>query len=161
MQHYMSHTRITFSRGMRDPIKDVQGKYPPTMDQIRLTNRVHDDLCDRYTDIERDQRGSYGAIYRGVHRSSSKKVAIRRIARLDHPVILRCTLREIVFLKHFRHENVSAILDIKQIWDLDYLSAIYLIEDYLPMDLEKVLNLQRTQSIQGFTDQQSLSLIHI
>lgn len=63
-----------------------------------------------------------------VHAPSSTKVAIKRITPFDHAMFCLRTLREIKLLRHFRHENIIALLDIVRPVSYELFTEVYLIQ---------------------------------
>lgn len=63
-----------------------------------------------------------------IHVPTGTQVAIKRITPFEHAMFCMRTLREIKLLKHFRHENIIAILDILRPRDLDSFKEVYLIQ---------------------------------
>ncbi|EJT52120.1 mitogen-activated protein (MAP) kinase [Trichosporon asahii var. asahii CBS 2479] len=63
-----------------------------------------------------------------VHIASGTKVAIKRITPFDHAMFCQRTLREIKLLRHFRHENIIAILDIIAPPSYEQFHEVYLVQ---------------------------------
>lgn len=63
-----------------------------------------------------------------MHLPSSTKVAIKRITPFEHSMFCLRTLREIKLLRHFRHENIIALLDIVRPVSYELFSEVYLIQ---------------------------------
>lgn len=55
-------------------------------------------------------------------------MAIKRITPFDHSMFCLRTLREIKLLRHFRHENIIALLDIVRPISYELFSEVYLIQ---------------------------------
>ena len=52
------------------------------------------------------------------------------------------TLREIKLLKHFRHENIIAILDILRPESYESFKEVYLVQELMETDLHRVIRTQ-------------------
>lgn len=71
------------------------------------------DLTARYALEGRIGRGAYGEVFRGMHRQTGEKVAIKRIrGETLKDGIPATALREIVFLKQLSHENIVSLSDV-------------------------------------------------
>lgn len=77
-----------------------------------------------------------------IHIPSQRRVAIKRITPFDHSMFCLRTLREIKLLRHFRHENIIAILDILRPPDLESLREVYLVQELMETDLHRVIRTQ-------------------
>lgn len=86
--------------------------------------------------------GAYGVVVSAVHLPSSTRVAIKRITPFDHAMFCMRTLREIKLLRHFRHENIIAILDIIRPRSYDDFNEVYLIQELMETDLHRVIRTQ-------------------
>ncbi|KZP33950.1 mitogen activated protein kinase-like protein [Athelia psychrophila] len=86
--------------------------------------------------------GAYGIVCSAIHIPSQRRVAIKRITPFDHSMFCLRTLREIKLLRHFRHENIIAILDILRPPDLESLREVYLVQELMETDLHRVIRTQ-------------------
>lgn len=86
--------------------------------------------------------GAYGVVVSATHLPSSTKVAIKRITPFDHSMFCMRTLREIKLLRHFRHENIIAILDIIKPTSFEAFNEVYLIQELMETDLHRVIRTQ-------------------
>ncbi|KAF9010288.1 kinase-like domain-containing protein [Cyathus striatus] len=86
--------------------------------------------------------GAYGVVCSAVHTPTQRKVAIKRITPFDHSMFCLRTLREIKLLRHFRHENIIAILDILQPPSFDDFTEVYLVQELMETDLHRVIRTQ-------------------
>nr|XP_033798086.1 cyclin-dependent kinase 1 isoform X2 [Geotrypetes seraphini]XP_033798087.1 cyclin-dependent kinase 1 isoform X2 [Geotrypetes seraphini]XP_033798088.1 cyclin-dependent kinase 1 isoform X2 [Geotrypetes seraphini]XP_033798090.1 cyclin-dependent kinase 1 isoform X2 [Geotrypetes seraphini]XP_033798091.1 cyclin-dependent kinase 1 isoform X2 [Geotrypetes seraphini] len=91
---------------------------------------------DDYAKIEKIGEGTYGVVYKGRHKSTGQVVAMKKI-RLENEEegVPSTAIREISLLKELRHPNVVCLQDV-----LMQDSRLYLIFEYLPMDLKKYLD---------------------
>ena len=67
------------------------------------------DVGPRYTGLEYIGEGAYGMVCSAVDVMTGEKVAIKKISPFEHQTYSQRTLREIMILVHFKHENVSGI----------------------------------------------------
>ncbi|TFK37954.1 kinase-like domain-containing protein [Crucibulum laeve] len=86
--------------------------------------------------------GAYGVVCSAIHAPTQRKVAIKRITPFDHSMFCLRTLREIKLLRHFRHENIIAILDILRPPSLEEFNEVYLVQELMETDLHRVIRTQ-------------------
>ena len=86
--------------------------------------------------------GAYGIVCSATHKPSGHKVAIKRVMPFDHTLHCLRTLREIKLLRHFQHENIISILDVPQPLSYDSFREVYLVEEFMPIDLHRVIETQ-------------------
>lgn len=86
--------------------------------------------------IEKIGEGTYGVVYKAKDVNTQKYVALKRI-RLDSETegVPSTAIREISLLKDLQHHSVVELFDVA-IMD----SSIYMIFEYLDMDLKKLLD---------------------
>ncbi|WOO78483.1 Mitogen-activated protein kinase CPK1 [Vanrija pseudolonga] len=114
--------------------------------------------------------GAYGVVVSAVHIASGTKVAIKRITPFDHAMFCQRTLREIKLLRHFRHENIIAILDIIAPPSYDQFHEVYLVQELMETDLHRVIRTQELsddhcqyflyQTIRGLKALHSANVLH-
>ncbi|KAH9478807.1 Mitogen-activated protein kinase 2 [Psilocybe cubensis] len=108
--------------------------------------------------------GAYGIVCSAVHIPTQRKVAIKRISPFDHSMFCLRTLREIKLLRHFRHENIIAILDILKSPSIHDFKEVYLVQELMETDLHRVIRTQELSDdhIQYFTYQtlRALKALH-
>ncbi|XP_066255688.1 cyclin-dependent kinase 1 [Euwallacea similis] len=87
--------------------------------------------------LEKIGEGTYGVVYKGKNKKTGEMVAMKRI-RLENEDegIPSTALREMSLLKELRHRNIVSLLEI--IMDEP---RLYLIFEFLSMDLKKYLDL--------------------
>ncbi|CDZ96313.1 mitogen-activated protein kinase [Phaffia rhodozyma] len=95
-----------------------------------------------YQVIEPVGEGAYGMVVSATHLPSGTKVAIKRITPFDHSMFCLRTLREIKLLRHFRHENIIAILDIVRPLTFELFTEVYLIQELMETDMHRVIRTQ-------------------
>ena len=69
----------------------------------------------------------------------SAKVAIKRITPFDHSMFC---LRTLKLLRHFRHENITSILDILQPPSFELFRDVYPVQELMGTDLHHVIRTQ-------------------
>uniref|UniRef100_A0A8D0CLW1 Cyclin-dependent kinase 1 n=1 Tax=Scleropages formosus TaxID=113540 RepID=A0A8D0CLW1_SCLFO len=89
-----------------------------------------------YLKIEKIGEGTYGVVYKGKHKSTGQVVAMKKIRlESEEEGVPSTAVREISLLKELQHPNVVCLLDV-----LMQESRLYLIFEYLSMDLKKYLD---------------------
>lgn len=84
--------------------------------------------------------GAYGVVVLAIHLPSGTKVAIKKIVPFNKILFCLRTLREIKLLTKFRnHENIIQLYDVQRPLDFDNFREVYLIQEYMPTDLHKVI----------------------
>ncbi|KAF9455914.1 kinase-like domain-containing protein [Collybia nuda] len=99
-------------------------------------------IGSNYHPVEVIGEGAYGVVCSAIHGPTQRKVAIKRITPFDHSMFCLRTLREIKLLRHFRHENIIAILDILRPPSLSQFSEVYLVQELMETDLHRVIRTQ-------------------
>ncbi|XP_078716027.1 cyclin-dependent kinase 1-like [Lampetra fluviatilis] len=91
---------------------------------------------DEYIKIEKIGEGSYGVVYKGRNKGTGDLVALKKI-RLEHEEegVPATAIREIALLRELRHPNIVRLQDV-----LLQSARLYLIFEYLPMDLKRYLD---------------------
>lgn len=80
--------------------------------------------------------GTYGVVYKGKHKKTGEIVAMKKIRlESDDEGIPSTAIREISLLKELKHPNIVGLLDV-----LMEESRLYLIFEYLTMDLKKYMD---------------------
>ncbi|XP_036121402.1 cyclin-dependent kinase 1 isoform X6 [Molossus molossus] len=91
---------------------------------------------DDYTKIEKIGEGTYGVVYKGRHKTTGQVVAMKKIRlESEEEGVPSTAIREISLLKELRHPNIVSLQDV-----LMQDSRLYLIFEYLSMDLKKYLD---------------------
>lgn len=85
--------------------------------------------------------GAYGVVCSARHLATNIKVAIKKIEPFDKPLFCLRTLREITLLEKFKgHENIILLFDVQKPASFDKFNEVYLIQEYMPSDLAKVIH---------------------
>lgn len=109
--------------------------------------------------------GAYGIVSSAVHKPSGLTVAIKKIEPFAKVLMCLRTIRELKLLRFFNnHENIIGLYDVQRPKDLDLFQEVYLVQEYMPMDLYKVIHSQNLldQHIKYFVYQilRGLKAIH-
>lgn len=109
--------------------------------------------------------GAYGVVCSAIHKPSGVTVAIKKIEPFSKVLMCLRTIRELKLLRFFNnHENIIGLYDVQKPKDFDTFQEVYLIQEYLPMDLYKVIHSQNLldRHIQYFVYQimRGLKAIH-
>lgn len=105
----------------------------------------------RYSDVRFIGEGAYGMVAEAIdtegpidpNTNDRPKVAIKKVISLEHQTYCQRTLREILILKMFNHENIIGIKNFIRADELDNMSEIYIIQDLMETDLHKLLSQQQ------------------
>nr|QKG02511.1 Cdc2 [Locusta migratoria] len=91
---------------------------------------------DVYHKLEKLGEGTYGVVYKGKHKTTGQLVAMKKV-RLENEDegVPSTTIREISLLRELVHPNIVKLEDV--IMDE---SRVYLIFEYMTMDLKKYLD---------------------
>lgn len=91
---------------------------------------------ENFLKIEKIGEGTYGVVYKGKHKKTGEIVAMKKIRlESDDEGIPSTAIREISLLKELKHPNIVSLLDV-----LMEESKLYLIFEYLTMDLKKFMD---------------------
>ncbi|WVQ79498.1 mitogen-activated protein kinase CPK1 [Cryptococcus sp. DSM 104549] len=127
-------------------------------------------VTENYRVMEIVGEGAYGVVVSALHLSSNTEVAIKRITPFDHTMFCQRTLREIKLLRHFRHENIIAILDIIAPPAYEKFNEVYLVQELMETDLHRVIRTQELsddhcqyflyQTVRGLKALHSANVLH-
>ncbi|XP_027849024.2 cyclin-dependent kinase 1-A-like isoform X2 [Aphis gossypii] len=102
---------------------------------------------DAYDKLENIGEGSYGVVYKCMERYSKEIVAVKNIRmEVQDEGIPPTAIREISILKELNHPN---IVNLREILMDD--RRLYLIFEFLPMDLRKLITSRRQKHLDKFT----------
>ncbi|RLN86779.1 hypothetical protein BBJ28_00016584 [Nothophytophthora sp. Chile5] len=86
-------------------------------------------------------QGSYGQVVRCKHLPTGEIVAIKKIQNVfSDPIDAKRILREMCILRQLRHPNIVQIREIIPPRDMDRFQDLFVVFEYLPSDLEKLLH---------------------
>lgn len=126
------------------------------------------DIPAQYKLVALVGEGAYGTVCSAVHKPTGIQVAIKKIQPFSKAMFITRTLREIKLLRYFHdHENIISILDKIRPTSIDKLNAVYLVQELMETDLQRIINNYGTNPlsddhIQYFTYQilRALKSIH-
>ncbi|ORX62436.1 Pkinase-domain-containing protein [Hesseltinella vesiculosa] len=98
--------------------------------------REERDIIDQgYTKMGKIGEGTYGEVFRAIHKATNSTVALKRVhLHISHGGISTTALREIALLKEIKHKNVLRLRD------LIYRDTnLYLVFDYSDVDLRRYI----------------------
>lgn len=94
----------------------------------------------KYIPIKPIGRGAYGIVCSSINRETNEKVAIKKIHNaFDNRVDALRTLRELMLLRHLRHENVIALKDIMLPTNSSNFRDVYLVYELMDTDLHQII----------------------
>lgn len=86
-------------------------------------------------------QGSYGQVVRCKHLPTGEIVAIKKIQNVfSDPIDAKRILRELCIVRQLRHPNIVQIREIIAPRDLSTFQDLFVVFEYLPSDLEKLLH---------------------
>ena len=86
-------------------------------------------------------QGSYGQVARAKHVSSGEVVAIKKIRNVfADPIDAKRILRELRIVRQLNHPNLVQIKEVIRPSDMENFADLYVVFEYLPTDLEKLLH---------------------
>lgn len=93
-----------------------------------------------YKPVQNIGTGAYGVVCSAVDARCDRKVAIKKIPNAFAALTLvKRTIREVRILKHFRHENIVAILDMFQAKGTHGYD-VYMVMDLMETDLHQIIH---------------------
>lgn len=106
-----------------------------------MSRTITFDIPSQYQLIDLIGEGAYGTVCSAIHKPSNTKVAIKKIQPFSKQMFVRRTLREIKLLRYFHnHENIISILDKVKPPSPNQMNAVYLIQELMDTDLQKIIN---------------------
>jgi len=104
---------------------------------------------DAYDKLEKIGEGTYGVVYKCMERSSKEIVAVKKIRmEMEDEGIPATAIREISILKELNHPN---IVNLREILMDD--SRLYLVFEFVPMDLKKFIDSRPKKHLDEATTQ--------
>lgn len=101
------------------------------------------DVGPRYTDLTHIGEGAYGMVCQATDTETNDKVAIKKISPFEHQTYCQRTLREIMILTRFKHENIIDIRDLIKPPSLDLMTDVYIVQGLMETDLHRLLQNQK------------------
>lgn len=91
---------------------------------------------EEYSRIEKIGEGTYGIVYKAVHKETKRTVALKKIRlETEDEGVPSTAIREISLLKELQHPNIVCLEDV-----LLQEGKLYLVFEYLSMDLKKYMD---------------------
>ncbi|KAK8769988.1 hypothetical protein V5799_013546 [Amblyomma americanum] len=95
------------------------------------------DRMDNYVKVEKIGEGTYGIVYKGKDKRDGKIVALKKIRlESEDEGVPSTAIREIALLKELKHKYIVRLEDVL----MEGSDKIYLVFEYLSMDLKKYLD---------------------
>jgi hypothetical protein len=102
-----------------------------------------------YTPLKWLGKGAYGVVCSATHARTGERVAVKKVANaFDNATDARRTLREVRLLRHLRHDNVVALLDVLVPSTGAHVRDVYLVYELMDTDLHQII-----RSPQPLTDE--------
>jgi len=101
------------------------------------------DVGPRYVNCDYIGEGAYGMVCSALDTVTQEKVAIKKISPFEHQTYSQRTLREIMILVHFKHENIIDIQNIIRAPTMAELKDVYIVQGLMETDLFKLLKTQK------------------
>ncbi|KAK7319889.1 hypothetical protein RJT34_04617 [Clitoria ternatea] len=85
-------------------------------------------------------RGAYGVVCASINKDTKEKVAIKKISNIfDNRVDALRTLREVMLLRHIRHDNVICLKDVMRARERTSFKDVYLVYELMDTDLHQII----------------------
>ncbi|KAE9417874.1 hypothetical protein Angca_002607, partial [Angiostrongylus cantonensis] len=94
--------------------------------------------CDlgKFDNLKKIGEGTYGVVFKGVHRKSGKLVALKKISlERDNEGVPSTCIREICLLKDLNHRNIVRLYDV-----IHSGMQLYLVFEFIDRDLKSLLD---------------------
>lgn len=99
------------------------------------------DIPSQYQLLALVGEGAYGTVCSAIHKPTGIHVAIKKIQPFSKTMFVTRTLREIKLLRYFHeHENIISILDKIRPTTIDKMNAVYLVQELMETDLQRIIN---------------------
>lgn len=86
---------------------------------------------------------AHDTVCSALHKPSGAKVMVRKLTSFDHPQTWQRALREVRLLRHFRHENMISILEIRSSNSCKEIQDVYLIQGLMETNLGDMMTARR------------------
>lgn len=98
------------------------------------------EIDERYRPIKPVGKGAYGVVASAKDTERGENVAIKKVTKpFENAVDARRTLREVKLLRHFRHENLVALLNIMRPPSYAEFHDVYLVYELMDTDLNQII----------------------
>lgn len=99
------------------------------------------DIPSQYQLVALIGEGAYGTVCSAIHKPTGIYVAIKKIQPFSKNMFVTRTLREIKLLTYFHdHENIISILDKVRPTSIDKMKAVYLVQELMETDLQRIIS---------------------
>jgi mitogen-activated protein kinase 1/3 len=105
--------------------------------------RTFFDVREEYAVREVVGEGAYSIVRSAIHKPTGQVIAIKKTNPFGHSMFCLRTMRELLSLRHFHHENIIPILDVQRPRSYDNCQDIYLSCELIEMDLHSVIHAQK------------------
>jgi len=100
---------------------------------------INFELPEKYEPIKLIGKGTYGAVISAISKERNEKVAIKKLAKIEDSIDAKRVLREIMIMKHLKHENILGLLDCVFVPVEGEFGDIYLVSELMETDLNRVI----------------------
>ena len=130
------------------------------------------DVTSQYQIVKPIGHGAYGLVVSAINTLTGDKVAIKKIGKVFANLTeTKRTLREVRLLRHFRHANILAILDVIPPPNVRAFDDVYIVTELMSTDLHQIIASQQQltddhcqyfiyQLLRGLVYLHSLNVIH-
>ena len=106
------------------------------------------EIDEKYAPIKAIGKGAYGVVCSAKDTASGEKVAIKKITNaFENLTDARRTLREMMLLRHLKHDNIIAVRDLMRPQSREKFNDVYLVYELMDTDLHQII-----RSSQALTD---------
>ncbi|KDO71018.1 hypothetical protein CISIN_1g017909mg [Citrus sinensis] len=105
------------------------------------------EIDTKYVPIKPIGRGAYGVVCSSINRETNEKVAIKKINNVfENRIDALRTLRELVLLRHIKHDNVIALKDVMMPTHRISFKDVYLVYELMDTDLHQIIKSSQSLS---------------
>lgn len=105
------------------------------------------EIDTKYVPIKPIGRGAYGVVCSSINRETNEKVAIKKINNVfENRIDALRTLRELVLLRHIKHDNVIALKDVMMPTHRMSFKDVYLVYELMDTDLHQIIKSSQSLS---------------
>ncbi|KAJ1347009.1 Cyclin-dependent kinase 2 [Parelaphostrongylus tenuis] len=91
---------------------------------------------EKFDNLKKIGEGTYGIVFKGIHRKSGKLVALKKISlERDNEGVPSTCIREICLLKDLNHRNIVRLYDV-----IHSGMQLYLVFEFIDRDLKSLLD---------------------
>lgn len=105
------------------------------------------EIDTKYIPIKPIGRGAYGVVCSSINRETNEKVAIKKINNVfENRIDALRTLRELMLLRHIKHDNVIALKDVMMPTHRMSFKDVYLVYELMDTDLHQIIKSSQSLS---------------